>query len=317
MIGYTKSSSTFNDTPKAAIIKANSPICAKLKPDCIDVLSGCPDNKTPNEEKKAFPTIVTNVIRITGHAYCTRTAGSTNIPTETKKIAPNRSFTGLIICSIRSASIVSARIDPIIKAPSAAEKPVFVATTTIPRHNPKAITSNVSSFISFLTFFNKAGITKIPTKNQRIRKKATFRILPIISSPANSWLTAIVESNTIMIMATRSSTTNVPNTIPVKRWFLSPKSSKAFMIIVVDDIDNIPPRKMEFIVDHPSRCPIKYPTISIVITSVIAVIKAVDPTFISFLKLNSSPRANNRKTTPISAQRLMFSTSTTVGKMWI
>ena len=67
MIGYTKSSSTFNDTPKAAIIKANSPICAKLKPDCIDVLSGCPDNRTPNEEKKAFPTIVTNVIKITGN----------------------------------------------------------------------------------------------------------------------------------------------------------------------------------------------------------------------------------------------------------
>jgi len=192
---------------------------------------------------------------MTGHAYCTRTAGSTSIPTDTKKMAPNKSLTGLIICSMRSASIVSARIDPMIKAPKAAEKPVFVATTTIPRHKPSAITSNVSSFISFFTFFRKAGIINIPTRNQRIRKKATFRILPIISSPANSWLTAIVESKTIIIMATRSSTTNVPNTIPVNRWLRNPRSSKAFIMIVVDDIDSIPPRNMEFIVDHPSRCP--------------------------------------------------------------
>ncbi len=168
------------------MIKANSPICAKLKPDCMEVFNGCPESSTPNDEKNAFPKMVTTVISITGKAYCTSTAGSTSIPTETKKIAPKRSFTGLIICSMRSASTVSASIEPMMNAPKAAEKPVFVATTTMPRHNPKAITSSVSSFISRFTFFSSAGMTNIPTKNQRTRKKATFSTLPIISSPANS-----------------------------------------------------------------------------------------------------------------------------------
>ena len=37
------------------------------------------------------------------------------------------------------------------------------------------------------------------------------------------------------------------------------------------------------------------------------------PTFISFLKLNSKPKAKRRKTTPMSAQILMFPESTIVG----
>ena len=40
---------------------------------------------------------------------------------------------------------------------------------------------------------------------------------------------------------------------------------------------------------------------------------AVPPTFINFLKLKSSPKANNRKITPISAQIRILSTSVTVG----
>ena len=47
---------------------------------------------------------------------------------------------------------------------------------------------------------------------------------------------------------------------------------------------------------------------------VIAVIEAVPPTFISFLKLNSSPKLNKRNITPISAQTLTLSMSFTVGK---
>ena len=88
-------------------------------------------------------------------------------------------------------------------------------------------------------------------------------------------------------------------------------------MIVVDDIDNIPPRKMEFIVPHPNNCPTKYPMSNMLITSVIAVIKAVEPTFMSFLKLNSSPSAKSRNITPISAHILIFSISPTVGKILI
>ena len=67
------------------------------------------------------------------------------IPTDTKKMAPNKSFTGATSFSIFSASTVSAKIDPIIKAPNAAENPTLAATTTIPKHNASETISNISA----------------------------------------------------------------------------------------------------------------------------------------------------------------------------
>ena len=43
---------TFKESPKPAIMNANSPICAKENPDCIAILSGFPDNKIPKLAKK-------------------------------------------------------------------------------------------------------------------------------------------------------------------------------------------------------------------------------------------------------------------------
>ena len=89
------------------------------------ILTGCPESKTPKLANNICPVITTNVrIRI-GILYSHSNAGSINIPTETKNMAPKRSFTGLIICSICSASMVSAKIDPMTKAPKAEEKPAF------------------------------------------------------------------------------------------------------------------------------------------------------------------------------------------------
>ena len=82
MIGEINGSSTLSETPSPAIMKANSPICARLNPDLMEVFSGSPDKSTPNEEKMALPIMVS------------------------------------------SASLVSARIDHMIHAPSAVEKPV-------------------------------------------------------------------------------------------------------------------------------------------------------------------------------------------------
>ena len=45
-----------------------------------------------------------------------------------------------------------------------------------------------------------------------------------------------------------------------------------------------------------------------------AVMEAVPPTFISFLKLNSNPKLNKRNITPISAQTVTLFISLTVGK---
>ena len=61
------------------------------------------------------------VIAAMAGPYSINTLGSTSIPTDTKKMAPNRSFTGATTRSMLSASTVSAKILPIIKAPNAAE----------------------------------------------------------------------------------------------------------------------------------------------------------------------------------------------------
>ena len=137
--------------------------------------------------------------------------------------------------------------------------------------------------------------------------------LSSISMPSTCLLTATVESNTINNTANRSSTTKIPNTTPANRWLRNPMSSNALKIIVVEDIDNIPPRKRLFICPQPSDKPVIYPAVIIPITTVMAPMTAVPPTFINFLKLKSSPKANNRKITPISAQIRILSTSVTVG----
>lgn len=65
----TNGSSTLSEAPNPAIIKANSPIWARLNPDLTETFSGSPDSKTPNEEKIDLPTRVTNVMITTGQAY--------------------------------------------------------------------------------------------------------------------------------------------------------------------------------------------------------------------------------------------------------
>ena len=122
--------------------------------------------------------------------------------------------------------------------------------------------------------------------------------LSSISMPSTCLLTATVESNTINNTANRSSTTKIPNTTPANRWLRNPMSSNALKIIVVEDIDNIPPRKRLFICPQPSDKPVIYPAVIIPITTVMAPMTAVPPTFINFLKLKSSPKANNRRITP-------------------
>ena len=140
------------------MIKANSPICASEKPDWMATLTVCPDNSTPKVAKSICPTMTTSVSIRIGILYSQSNTGSISMPTETKKMAPNKSFTGFTICSICSASIVSARIDPITKAPSAEENPALVAIMTIPRHRPILTISRVSSLRKVRALFRKEGI---------------------------------------------------------------------------------------------------------------------------------------------------------------
>ena len=70
----------------------------------------------------------------------------------------------------------------------------------------------------------------------------SFRILNTICIPSNCLLTANVESITISTMARISSMMSTLNTIPAKRCWRKPISSKALKMMVVDDIASIPPR---------------------------------------------------------------------------
>ena len=103
IIGYKKSLVTFNVIPNVAMMNENSPICDKLIPVCIDCFRGCPENSAPIVDKNDCPRITAKVKIPTGTAYFTSISGLINIPTDTKKTAPNKSLTGLTKCSICSA----------------------------------------------------------------------------------------------------------------------------------------------------------------------------------------------------------------------
>ena len=221
------------------------------------IFSGCPESKTPNVPKNTCPTMTTTVRSSIGPLYSQSNCGSINIPTETKKTAPKRSFTGLIKRSICSASTVSAKIEPIKKAPKAEEKPACVAINTIPRQRPMLTTSMVSSFRYFRVFFRREGIKYIPTTKQKRRKTPSLTTLLNSSMPSTSLLTASVESKTISRTANKSSAIKMPRTTPAKRWLLTLASSNALYIMVVDDIESIPPRKMDVICPQPRRVPVR------------------------------------------------------------
>ena len=63
-MGYRKLLVTCRLTPSDAMMKANSPICVKLKPLCMAILSGWPDSNTPKVPNMVCPkiTAMTNAI---------------------------------------------------------------------------------------------------------------------------------------------------------------------------------------------------------------------------------------------------------------
>ena len=72
-------------------------------------------------------------------------------------------------------------------------------------------------------------------------------------------------------------------------------------MIMVDDMEIIPPRKMQSILLHPMSVPTPAPVRIIIVITVTAIVKALPPTVASFLKLKSRPRPNIRNIMPISA----------------
>ena len=120
------------------------------------------------------------------------------------------------------------------------------------------ITTRVSSFISCLAHLKKLGTRYIPRTNHKTRKKIKRPMLSSSSVVETLALaTAMVASSTIITIPAISSIISTPKTISVKRCALSFKSSKALMIIVVEDIESMPPRKRLSIWFQPSSIPAK------------------------------------------------------------
>ena len=145
------------------------------------------------------------------------TVGLTIMPTEIKNTAPNRSLTGEMSRSMRSASMVPARIDPMTNAPSAAENPDLMENSTIAKHRPMAMMSICSSLMYRLNFLNVVGIMKMPTVNHMIRKNDNLRMLTTISPPLTLLFSAIDDKITIITTANRSSTMRTANVMGTKR----------------------------------------------------------------------------------------------------
>ena len=101
-------------------MNANSPICTSEKPLWMELCSEFPVTRKLRLPNTICPRVTASEMTRMGHQYCMSTEGSTIMPTDTKKTAPKRSFSGDMVCSMRSASMVSDRMLPIMKAPKAA-----------------------------------------------------------------------------------------------------------------------------------------------------------------------------------------------------
>jgi hypothetical protein len=259
------------------------------------------------------PTTTTNEMSSTVFQCRISMPGSNSMPTDTKKMAPKRSFTGFTKCSMRSACTVSASSAPMMNAPNAALNPAFTAKTTMERHSATATMSNVSSFINLRVRCKRVGIRKMPMANHRMRKNPNFPSSHNMALPEKCWLMAKVLSSTKSITATTSSITKTPTTMPAKTCVFSPSSSNARTMMVVEEMDMMPPKNRLSMRLQPRACPKNQPTPSMNATVTSAVMPAVPPTLITFLKLNSKPKLNSRKITPNSLQTPMLASSITVG----
>ena len=82
--------------------------------------------------------------------------------------------------------------------------------------------------------------------------------------------------------------------------------------MVVDDMANIPPKKMQSILGQSKMCPTSNPNIDMQKMMVIVDMMGEAPIFRIFLNEKSSPRENSKNITPMSAHRWTFSVSSTL-----
>ena len=144
--------------PTPARMNEKSPSWARVNPVWMELLVPCPDRRVPKVLNSRIPITAEAAIRIITGQYCAITAGSTIIPTETKKIAPKRSLILPVSDSIRFPSMVSESMDPITNAPRAELNPARLASTTIVKQSPMLTIIRISSLRNFFAFLRIRGM---------------------------------------------------------------------------------------------------------------------------------------------------------------
>lgn len=124
----------------------------------------------------------------------------------------------------------------------------------------------------------------------------------------------MVDRTTMAKMASRSSMTRVPMARPANFSSFIPKSSTFFMVIMVEDMASMTPRKRLFMGPQPRARPSRTPTPPMPAAWMPADKSPGPPTSASLCRENSSPRPNMRKITPMSDQTSMPPRSWMVGR---
>ena len=171
----------------------------------------------------------------------------------------------------------------------------------------------VSSVMMRLKRLNTVGSTNAPTVNHVMRKNDNFRMERTISSLFTVLLMAMDDSTTISTTAKRSSTMSTANVMGTKRRCRMFRSVSAFRMMVVDDMDIMPPRNRLSTAAKSRYSPTITPSPIMPKTIISAVSTAEPPTPSNFLKLNSSPSENSNTMMPIWAQNSMLASPATEG----
>ena len=176
------------------------------------------------------------------------------------------------------------------------------------------------SRVSLLRYLRMAlrsdGRMYVPTRNQMTRKNPSLPTLYSISVPSTLLLMAMDDSMTIINTAKRSSTISTANTSEANFFCRRLRSVNALIMMVVDDIDSIPPRNRLLMWEKFRKWPTINPVAIIPMTIISAVTMAEPPTLSNFLKLNSNPRENRSTTMPSCAQNSILLSVVTEGRYW-
>ncbi len=121
---------------------------------------------------------------------------------------------------------------------------------------PSTVTSSISRLRKLATKPSSRGIASSPTSSDTTRKMPSLPSVAATAPALTLPVSAMPESSAMMAMASTSSTMSTPKITCEKRSFLSPSSSSALTMMVVEEMASMAPRNSESISPQPKPRPI-------------------------------------------------------------